>query len=366
MDKTEAQKQIKLSEIKIAKLEKQLQKHRERTREDFETRVDEYKRTHEKGGLGKLKIALKKKYRNKTEKYLEAIRTEKLNVKKCNRTLNAKQVQLSAIEPVDMEAELPIIKRTLLESIEGLTLTKDSYFLYKDTKYKLIEVNNSTRRGSTEVVFQPVEIIRNEHILEDVEITGEPITCLLYRGYYILRYDGFNNVSHKMTKEEKKVYKKYYYNFYYRNRTKIKRQEAREKISHCCPYCNKEFTSTFKHQKFCSPECKKAYISEQLKKEREARRQESIGNYEKVCPICNKKFIARQYNQKFCSDKCRIKNNNRKIIAKIQAERNMQPIKCLNCGKVFTPNDHRQKHCSSKCRLAYQQKRAIEKNLVTS
>ena len=363
MDKIEAQNQIKLSQVKIAKLEKKLQKFKEKAKEEFETKLAKYKTTHKKGGVSKYKTLLQRRYRLGADRILKEIRAEKLLIKKCNKTLCAKQVQLDVIEPINIEAELPTIQKNLLASVKGLTLLETGLYLHDNVEYKLIAVENSTRRGSTEVVFQPVKQRRNKNFVEDIEINGEPICCLLYRGYYILRYDGFNNVKHKITKEEEKLYKKYYYNFYYRNRTKIKRQEARESVKHHCSYCHKEFTPLHRSQKFCSKECAKLYRSEELKKEREAKRQENMSQYIKVCPICNKKFVARQQNQIFCSDKCRIKSNNRKIVAKIKAERNMQPTKCLNCGKVFTPNDHRQRHCSSKCRVAYQHKLAKERTL---
>ena len=363
MDKTEAQKQIKLSETKLKKLKKELQAYKEKAKKEVETKVAKYKAKCKKGGVMEYRTSLQKRYRLGAEEILKEIRAEKLTVKKCNRRINAKQVQLSVIEPVNMDVELPIIQKNLLASIKGLTLMDSGLYLYKDTEYKLISVENSSKKGSTEVFFQPVKMRSNNFITEDIEIKGEPIRCLLYRGYYILRYDGFNNISHKMTQEEEKLYKKYYDNFYYRNRTKVKRQEARESVKHFCPYCNKEIPPSLHRQKFCSKECAALYTKEKLKKEREAKRQENIESYLKICPICNQKFTAKQHSQIFCSDKCRIKNNNKKATEKKRAERVMQPKKCLNCGKVFTPKDNRQVHCSNNCRIAYQYQRKKERTL---
>ena len=228
MDKIEAQNQLKLSKVKIAKLEKQLQRYKAKAETDYEVKIAKYKETHIKGRLMEYKAILRRRIRKGAEKYLADIRTEKAIIKNCLRVINAKQVQLDVVEPIDIQAELPLIQKNLLASIKGLAMTDEGYYLHDGIEYKLIEVTNSKRRGSTVVAFEPIKIRSNKNITESVEIKGKPIQCILYRGYYILRHDGFNNINHKMTQEEEQLNKKYYYNFYYRNRIKVKRQENKK------------------------------------------------------------------------------------------------------------------------------------------
>ena len=171
-------------------------------------------------------------------------------------------------------------------------------------EYTITSVDNSSKQLGTVVTFKALGTL------------DEEVKCTLYRGYYIVKYDGFNDIKHRMTAEEEKLYRKYYYNFYYRNRTKIKRAEAKEKKVQICPTCKKEFTPSRVGWKYCSRECARIGNSENMKAKVRARREANIQQYKKVCETCGKEFIASCTTQKFCSRKCYHKAHNDRQTAK--------------------------------------------------
>ena len=210
-----------------------------------------------------------------------------------------KQEQERCIAPVNLDVELPIIRKRLLEGVKGLTAIGDKYF-FNGVAYKISSIENTDKKTGTVVYFTSKE-------------TTEVITCVLYRGYYVIREDGFNEISHKITKEELKKYQADYYNYYYRNKTALKRREAREQKIYVCPICKKEFIPTEMHQKYCSLECKKESVRQKTRIKRNLK-------YSKVCKICGTRFLARSINQKFCCRKCYIKDRNIKRTLKKKSE----------------------------------------------
>ena len=202
-----------------------------------------------------------------------------------------KQHQERCIPPMNLDVELPLIREKVLRGIEGLT-TKNGFYYFKGKEYKLGSVVNADKGTGTELYFINTQ-------------TQDIILCRLYRGFYIVQYDGFNNLHHTLTDEEKKEYKKDYYKYYYRNRTIAKRKEEREANLNTCPICGKKFVRSNRFRKYCSEECQKEAMLRKL-------RVEKGHEYSRVCPVCGKRFFAVCKTQKFCSRKCYIKNRNDK------------------------------------------------------
>jgi len=119
-----------------------------------------------------------------------------------------------------------------------------------------------------------------------------------------------------------------------------------------CEYCEKEFETRDKRQKYCDRECYHKFIGfektikvcEYCKKEFEAKKRNrrycSSECYHKdvkairICGCCGKEFFANSNYQKYCSKKCffNVPNNI-----------------CQYCGKEFYSNGKKQKFCSEKC-----------------
>ena len=343
MDTVEATKKLKFSENRIIKIQE---------------KINSLTRSFEDKLLGdwtrKQRAELKKEYKNRATRYKGIIRENKRIISKCKKFLKPKkQVQVNTIIPLNMDVELPLIKESLLKTIKGLESTEKGTFTYNNIEYFIECVENKNKITGTEVVFKPVKVFDDSIVIsanEDIEDYYPSICCTLHKGYYVVKHDGFNNVTYQMSDKEKREKRKLYNRFYYRNRTKVKRQEAKKNLKRTCLNCGKEFEVRNKKQKFCCKECAKSYTREQAK---ELRRIENAVKYKAICPICGKEFIKTKGCQIYCSDKCRIKRNNNRIIAKKRELLLSKVHKCRNCGKVFIPSSSKQVHCSPECRMKY-------------
>ena len=116
----------------------------------------------------------------------------------------------------------------------------------------------------------------------------------------------------------------------YRNICKKCYYESKKKHKCVCIYCNNEFMSQNKEQKFCSNECYSEYKTNNKKGKK---------TYINVCIYCNKTFETIYKNQKYCSHECSVKE---RII--------LTEKKCIICNKTFKSRKITSKYCSNKCK----------------
>ena len=326
MDSIETISKLKFSESRIVKIQEKIKKLTDSLEEKLN---GDFTR--------KQKAKFKKDYKTKLKMYKSIIQENNRIIRVCKKALKPKkQVQEKVIVPVNISAELPLIKENLLKSIKGLEATDNGTFVFNNVEYAIQSIENKNKRIGTQVIFKPVKILNSSITLsnkETIEDYISPVSCTLHKGYYVVKEDGFNHIKHNMSAEEEREKRKLYNNFYYRNRTKFKRKEGKELLTKTCKHCGKEFTTYIKNRVFCSTECSEAHKIRPV--------------YTRVCPVCGKEFTTTYSSKITCSVKCREKRRN--ILCNPQFYKTYTK-KCTICGKEFTTNRKNGKYCSTKCR----------------
>ena len=327
MNNTETISKLKFSESRIIKIQEKIKKLTDSLEEKLN---GDFTR--------KQKAKFKKDYNTKLKMYKSIIQENKHIIKICKKTLKPKkQVQEKTIVPVNMSAELPLIKENLLKSIKGLEATDNGTFTYNNIEYAIENVEYKNKRVGAKVIFKPVKILNNSITLstkENVEDYISPVACTLHKGYYVVKEDGFNHIEHKMSAEEEKEKRKLYNRFYYRNKRLIQRKAQKEQLVKVCKDCGKEFTTDNK----LLVRCEKCL---------EAHKNKVAPTFTRVCPVCGKEFTTTYSSKITCSVKCREKRRN--MIYNPQLYKTYTK-KCVICGKEFTTNRKNGKYCSKECR----------------
>lgn len=166
--------------------------------------------------------------------------------------------------------------------------------------------------------------------------------------------------------------------------TKKKQLDSYKEIK-VCEYCQKEYKTPNKEQKYCSQGCsslgnrthnfickhcgKKFYVK-YLRGKNDSRKYCSFECYLSdieikqvkeilsICPVCGKEF-ERAKRKKYCSQKCKKKQNNLYYRSKVNLGVKIIAI-CKNCGKEL---DNKFKdYCSSECQKEYNSRKPRIKN----
>ena len=187
----------------------------------------------------------------------------------------------------DFTNELPYILQGITNAIPNVTkLNTKNILFFNSAAFKVLNITVSK--------FLHITFISLEN--------GREVKCTLYIGRYIVKYDGFNDITYKVSKEDLENTLQEYNSYYYRVNTIKKRKLERESKIKVCPICKKEFINSRK--KYCSKECE---VESRYRKNRIERGLK----YSKVCKKCKERFFARNINQKYCK-KCssyKSKNN---------------------------------------------------------
>lgn len=327
MNNTESTKKLKFSEARITKIQEKINKLADSLEEKLN---GDFTR--------KQKAKFKKQYKDKVKQYKSIIQENKSVIRVCKKELKPKkQTQEKVIIPVNMSAELPLIKENLLKSIKGLEATNSGTFTYNNIEYAIENVEYKNKRTGAKVIFKPMKILDNSITLstgENVEDYVSPVACTLHKGYYVVKEDGFNHVEHRMSAEEEREKRKLYNNFYYRNKRLIQRKAQKEQLVKVCKDCGKEFTTDNK----LLVRCEKCH---------EAHKNKVAPTFTRVCTVCGKEFTTTYSSKITCSVKCREKRRNMMYNPQLYKT---YTKKCVICGKEFTTNRKNGKYCSKKCR----------------
>lgn len=219
--------------------------------------------------------------------------------------------------------------KVLTTCISGLSYTEQTNsFRYEGVEYILCEVANDKKHVSyMKYTFQRTTKPNNFIEIIVRRENGRPVTD--FKG---------NKIS--VTKELKAKLNAMYQNKYYLKVTKEKRQLTRKTKVGICKKCGRSFTIAKDSEATLCPKC---------------RNEKPI--FKRVCSICNKEFTTKYPEQKFCSKDCRRLHHNelvRAYVRKVNLKRrleNTRTISCPICGKEFTTVYKNQKYCSDKCRL---------------
>lgn len=136
-------------------------------------------------------------------------------------------------------------------------------------------------------------------------------------------------------------------------------EESKLRYKHICEYCNKEFKSSNKEQKFCSVECWSKSTNNSLKKDKK-KDNLSCKKILVKCDYCGKDYSKEQSRvsiskHHFCSREC---------MGKFKANR--IDIICDQCGKKFKQTPYKIKQsinhfCTKECAVNFQKNRTIIK-----